>query len=48
MNIMFYLSGMLEQKMMDEWSKLPVQGRLQFRDWARFKITHVMEDHYDH
>ena len=47
MNIMFYLSGKLEEKMMNEWSKVPIEDRPPFREWARSEIIKVLGDHYD-
>lgn len=46
MNVMVYLSGVLEQKMMDEWAQLPTEGRPVFRDWSRLRMMVILEKHY--
>jgi len=46
MNLTLYVTGRLEQSMMDEWSKLPAEGRLVFRDWARMRIMYHLENAY--
>ena len=46
MNFMVYTSGLLEQKMLDKWSRIPEEGRMVFRDWCRLETIAVLEKEY--
>ena len=46
MNIMQYISGALEQRMMDEWAKIPEGERPGFRAWARARMEKVLQKEF--
>ena len=46
MNLTLYLTGKIQECMMNEWSRLPEDGRMTFRDWARMRIMYHLENVY--
>ena len=46
MNFIVNMPKALEAKMLDDWAKVPEEGRPSFRDWCRLKTIAVMEVHY--
>lgn len=46
MNFMQYITGNLERKMMDDWAKIPEDGRPNFRTWAKTKTEEILKEHY--